>query len=100
VTLECGRDDSTAWLSVSDEGPGLTEEERERVWERFARGSAGERAPGTGLGLAVVETLVERWGGQARLVSSPSGGTRAEVRFPAARWVAAPVHGSTEAVRT
>jgi two-component system, OmpR family, sensor kinase len=100
VTVECGRDASTAWLAVSDEGPGLAEEERERVWERFARGSAGERAPGTGLGLAVVQTLVQRWNGEARLSSGAPGGTRAEVRFPAAEWVAAPVVGPSEAVRT
>ena len=100
VTLECGRDGSSVVLAVSDEGPGLREGEEERVWERFARGSAGERAPGTGLGLAVVQTLVERWGGDARLVPRPQGGTRAEVRFPAAEWVAAPAaSGEGEAVR-
>jgi two-component system, OmpR family, sensor kinase len=99
VTLECGRDEGSAWLAVSDEGPGIREEERERVWERFARGSAGDRAPGTGLGLAVVQTLVRRWGGTARLAQEPRG-TRAEVHFPAAAWVAAPTGDETEAVRT
>ena len=99
VTLACGRDGSSVWLAVSDEGPGLAAGEEERVWERFARGSAGERAPGTGLGLAVVQTLVERWGGEARLVSRPEGGTSAEVRLPAAEWVAASLHGQTKTVR-
>jgi signal transduction histidine kinase len=98
VTLECGRDDASAWLAVSDEGPGIKEEERERVWERFARGSAGDRAPGTGLGLAVVQTLVRRWGGTAQLAREARG-TRAEVHFPAAAWVAAPVAEQGEAVR-
>jgi signal transduction histidine kinase len=99
VTLECGRDASSVWLAVSDEGPGIGEEERERVWERFARGSAGDRAPGTGLGLAVVQTLVRRWGGTARLAQEARG-TRAEVRFEAAEWVAAPPAGQREAVRS
>jgi signal transduction histidine kinase len=95
VTLECGRDGSSVWLAVSDEGPGLTAGEEERVWERFARGSAGGRTSGTGLGLAVVQTLVQRWGGDALLAARAEGGTRAELRFPAAEWVAAP----TEAAR-
>jgi two-component system, OmpR family, sensor kinase len=99
VTLECGRDGAVVRLAVSDEGPGLAEDEEERVWERFARGSAGDRAAGTGLGLAVVRTLVERWDGEARLVRRAEGGTRAEVRFPAAEWIAAPTTGRGEAVR-
>ena len=98
VTLECRRDEDVALVVVTDEGPGLAEGEDEQVWQRFARGSAGERAPGTGLGLSVVRTLVERWGGEARLVRRPEGGTRAEVRLRAAKWVAVPGAGHEEAV--
>jgi signal transduction histidine kinase len=99
VTLECGREGRSAWVAVADEGPGVAAEEQERIWERFARGSAGDRAPGTGLGLAVVQTLVGRWGGEALLSPRPGGGTRAEVRFPAADWVAAQPTAETEAAR-
>jgi signal transduction histidine kinase len=51
------------------------------------RQAAGQRlvAPGTGLGLSVVEALAERWGGSVRLVDRPEGGTRAEVVLPLAQ---------------
>jgi len=55
------------------------------VFQRFARGRAGKSGPsGTGLGLAIVQTLAERWGGNATLRPQPEGGTRAEIRLPAA----------------
>lgn len=84
VTVECGRDGSDVYLAVSDEGPGLEPGEEQGVFERFSRGSGGRRAPGTGLGLALVATLARRWGGAATIANRPEGGARAEVRFPAA----------------
>jgi signal transduction histidine kinase len=84
VTVECGRDGSDAYLTVLDDGPGLSPGEEELVFERFARGSGGSSAPGTGLGLAIVATLARRWGGSARMTNRPDGGARAEVRLPAA----------------
>jgi signal transduction histidine kinase len=78
---------------VLDEGPGLEPGEEARLFERFTRGSAGSGRSGTGLGLAIVQTLARRWRGSASLRQRPEGGTRAEVRFPAAatvpeeRWV-------------
>lgn len=84
VTVECGRDGNDVYLAVSDEGPGLEPGEEQGVFERFSRGSGGRRAPGTGLGLALVATLARRWGGAATIANRPEGGARAEVRFPAA----------------
>jgi signal transduction histidine kinase len=82
VTLDWGRDDGEAWLAVLDEGQGLEPGAEVRLFERFARGTAD--GGGTGLGLAIVETLAHRWRGAATLANRPEGGTRAEVRFPAA----------------
>ncbi|HUK94757.1 MAG TPA: ATP-binding protein [Gaiellaceae bacterium] len=82
VTVDWGHDDGEAWLAVLDEGPGLAPGEEDRLFERFARG--GSDGGGTGLGLAIVETLAHRWRGTAALTNRPGGGTRAEVRFPAA----------------
>ena len=88
VELDWGRDGDEAWLAVLDEGPGLAPGEETSLFDRFARGSAGSSRPGTGLGLAIVQTLARRWRGSASLANRLEGGTRAEVRFPAAATVA------------
>ena len=65
---------------VADDGPGIPEEERTRVFERFYRGSNGQSlGPGTGLGLAIVAELVERWDGEVTLAEGP--GTRMRMVF-------------------
>lgn len=69
-------------LLVSDTGPGIPPEERERAFERFYRGAGGRSTgPGTGLGLAIVAELAERWGGRVELLDGP--GTRVRASFPA-----------------
>jgi len=87
VAVDWGRDGGEAWLAVLDEGPGLQAGEETQLFERFARGSAGSGRSGTGLGLAIVQTLAHRWRGEASLSNRLEGGTRAEVRFPAAATV-------------
>jgi signal transduction histidine kinase len=52
---------------VADEGPGLTADDEAIAFERFARGSAGGRAPGSGLGLAIARKLARRNGGDVEL---------------------------------
>jgi two-component system, OmpR family, sensor kinase len=88
IRIEWGADARGAFIAVLDRGRGLADDEAERVFDRFYRGSASRGgAPGTGLGLAIVEALTRRWGGRATLANRPDGGARAELRFPA---VAAP----------
>jgi signal transduction histidine kinase len=84
VTVEWGVREGRAWLAVLDRGPGLGGDDAERLFERFARGSAGLTAPGTGLGLAIVRTLARRWGGDATIADRPGGGARADVTLPPA----------------
>ncbi|MFD7326965.1 sensor histidine kinase [Streptomyces sp. NPDC059875] len=75
-------------LGVEDDGPGVPEAERERVFERFvrldeARARSGEEPGGSGLGLAIVAELVAAHGGTAAVTTSPGlGGARFEVRLP------------------
>jgi signal transduction histidine kinase len=88
VAIDWGGDADDAWLAVLDEGPGLAPGEESKLFDRFARGSAGSGRSGTGLGLAIVQTLAHRWRGTATLQNRLEGGTRAEVRFPAAATVA------------
>lgn len=75
----------TVRLAVNDQGPGLAEDERSRVFDRFYRGrSRSDAPPGTGLGLSIVETLARRWKGGAGIENRPGGGACARVVLPAA----------------
>lgn len=77
-------------LEVSDEGPGIPEAERERVFDMFHRVEAGDRhQAGTGLGLAICRGLVEAQGGTVRIEEAPGGGTRVVVALPLAPVAAA-----------
>jgi len=84
--------DGSACAQVDDDGPGLPEAERERVFDRFHRretnaaGADGvaSAAPGSGLGLAIARAIAQQHGGTLRLLASPPGGLRAELRLPPA----------------
>jgi signal transduction histidine kinase len=83
VTIATGRSGPASELVVSDTGPGIPPMDRDRIFERFYRGTDGRSAgPGTGLGLAIVAELAERWDGRVELLDGP--GTRVRARFPAA----------------
>jgi len=69
-------------LVVSDEGPGLSDEDKARAVERFWR--ADRSTPGTGLGLPIVATLARASGGSLELSDGASGGLTVRVTLPAA----------------
>ena len=86
IELAVSEEGGLPTLTVADEGPGIPAAERERIFERFFRGSTGRQSgPGTGLGLAIVAELVARWGGEVRLLERP--GTAVAVSFPRASTV-------------
>ncbi len=63
-------------LSVHDEGPGLSADELERVWQRYYRVKSQQSpSSGTGLGLAIVRRIAELHGGKAGAESTPGGGS-------------------------
>jgi signal transduction histidine kinase len=72
-------------LLVEDDGHGIPEEHRRRVFERFVRldEARARDAGGSGLGLAIVQEIVAAHGGTVTVSSSPLGGARFLVRFPA-----------------
>jgi two-component system sensor histidine kinase TctE len=82
VTLRTGQRDGLTFLEVEDDGPGIPEEEREKVLERFHRvkGSPGQ---GSGLGLAIVREIAHRHGAAVRVGAPESAqGTTVRVTFP------------------
>jgi two-component system, OmpR family, sensor kinase len=75
VTIDARVRDGHAVLAVSDTGVGIAPEDRERIFERFARGADAERRPGTGLGLPIVRAIAEAHGGAVAVESEPGAGT-------------------------
>ena len=69
-------------ISVLDRGPGIPPAEAARVFDRFSRG-ATVTAPGMGLGLYLVKTLVERQGGYVTVSERPGGGAAFHILLPA-----------------
>jgi signal transduction histidine kinase len=72
-------------INVDDAGTGVSEEERDAVFERFFRGRAAHDrgiARGTGLGLALVRDHVKAFGGTIHVVESPAGGARFQILLP------------------
>jgi signal transduction histidine kinase len=69
---------------VQDDGPGIAEDQRERVFDRFHRTDAArDRASGgTGLGLAIVRAIAEAHGGRVVASASAAGGARMELELP------------------
>jgi signal transduction histidine kinase len=67
---------------VADEGKGVPEGERERVFERFVRLDESKEIPGSGLGLSIARSLVELNGGRLRLANTSGGGALFEIALP------------------
>jgi two-component system phosphate regulon sensor histidine kinase PhoR len=84
IRIEVARDTRGVLIAVSDEGPGIPEEDLLRVFERFYRvDKSRARDPGgTGLGLAIVKHLVELLGGTVHVENRAEGGARFVVSLP------------------
>ncbi len=82
ITLTLAEVDTDAVLTIADDGPGVPDAERERIFERFARQEPdrGRDAGGTGLGLAISREIVTAHGGTITLAPGP--GARFTIRLP------------------
>jgi two-component system phosphate regulon sensor histidine kinase PhoR len=85
VTVSAHRDGGDAVVVVADDGPGVDETHKGRLFERFYRVDPGRSRDvgGTGLGLAIVKHLVEAMGGRVRVEDARPHGTRFCVTLPA-----------------
>jgi signal transduction histidine kinase len=102
IRVTAGLRDAEVELSVSDDGPGMPEDQLEHIFDRFTRGDAGltQHVGGTGLGLAISKSLVELHGGTIEAESAPGLGSIFRIRLPiaAAPGSAMPDQARTEAL--
>lgn len=84
VRFEVGQRDGAAFVAVSDDGPGIPAEDRERVFERFSRMDSSRTGAtgGTGLGLAIARAIAVDHGGTVGVDPAYSAGTRMVVTLP------------------
>jgi PAS domain S-box-containing protein len=87
VTLSVSSDDETAVLAVTDQGGGIPDDERPRLFRRLYRGGNARHAgiPGSGLGLALTRAILDRHHGTITLTPADPAGTVATVRLPRTR---------------
>ena len=82
VEVRAFEDGAFVVVEVADTGPGIPTEELPRVWDELYRGQGSRGIPGSGLGLALVQAIVERHGGQVKLRSRVGQGTVVTMRLP------------------
>ncbi|MDX2183881.1 MAG: HAMP domain-containing sensor histidine kinase [Gemmatimonadaceae bacterium] len=85
IRLSATRDGRVTRLAVDDEGPGVPQEDRDRIWTAFVRGTHEREISGSGIGLAIVRDIVRAAGGSAAVTERPDGhGARFVVSLPTA----------------
>jgi len=83
VTLSLYKEKDEAILTVVDQGIGIPEKDRSKVFDRFYRAENARGISGTGLGLSIVKHIVDAHSGSIELTEGVEGGTAAIVRIPA-----------------
>ncbi len=82
IDIRCGFSNRISWAEIIDDGPGVPEEETERVFERLYRGDRSRGSRGLGLGLSMVKALVEAHSGRVEISNSEGRGACFRVVFP------------------
>jgi PAS domain S-box-containing protein len=82
LRVRVGKDDSSAWVSFQDDGPGLTPEAAQKVFDPFY--STKRPGGGQGLGLSICRTILQQHGGDIEAAPAPGGGAVFTVRIPLA----------------
>lgn len=89
IRVQVSRRGRLAWLEVSDNGPGIPEDQLGRVFDRFWRASADRSDGGSGMGLAIAARICRAHGGDIRVASSQGRGSRFLVELPLAPQITA-----------
>ena len=82
IAIDASRDDGAFVVRVSDSGPGVEPDERERIFEKFSRGRRTASLAGAGLGLSIARSLVELHGGSLRYEDAAGGGATFVLSVP------------------
>jgi two-component system heavy metal sensor histidine kinase CusS len=82
IHISIGTRDGRTEISVRDTGAGIAPEHLPRVFDRFYRGDASRSSAGTGLGLALVKSIVDLHGGSVAIKSEPDRGTKVTLSVP------------------
>ncbi|HVN03201.1 MAG TPA: ATP-binding protein [Bryobacteraceae bacterium] len=86
ISIACESQDNAAIISVADRGPGVADDERERIFDEYFRGRAAKPGVrGTGLGLPSAKRVVEAHGGSMWVTSRPEGGAVFHFSIPFAK---------------
>ncbi|HEV7993427.1 MAG TPA: HAMP domain-containing sensor histidine kinase [Gemmatimonadaceae bacterium] len=99
VRASLQRDGRDVRLELADEGPGIPEADRERIWQPYQRGATAGHTAGSGIGLSIVRDLAVAHGGRAWVAPTPAGeqGARIVVTLPAMTQAPADEGGSVDA---
>ena len=87
ITVTARDEEDGAYITVADSGPGLSEENQNRIFERFFRADPSRQrnsSEGSGLGLSIVDAVMQAHGGEVRVESMPGVGSIFTLFFPAA----------------
>lgn len=91
IEITASRHDDRVVITVDDRGPGIPEEDRVRVFDKFYRVQRPGSVSGTGLGLSICKGIVEAHGGDIRAEGRPGGGARIRLTLPLAEpWLSPP----------
>ena len=84
IALRAFEENTHVVVEVADTGQGIPADELSHVWEELVRGSEVRDIPGSGVGLALVQAVVARHGGECEIRSRPGSGTVVRIRLPLA----------------
>ena len=83
VEVRAAEDGANVLVEVADTGPGIPPDELPHIWEELYRATGARGVPGSGLGLALTQAIIQRHGGSVSARSREGQGTVFTVRLPA-----------------